>query len=592
MVLLFASLGHAKHRGIRQRLGLSTHSASASSSGEPSVMEDALLELYRTGKVTAADVGTCAKASGCKGIRRLWKGAAKKTRTRKGKVVANTKNCSRNLRRALNKRCTLPPCYMASVPLWDPLRDCKTTGKVSFLPPHDTLSAMVERIGVDAFCSLSSAGQGGLSQVLRDFGQRLSIDVASTPTACLALWGDSAPYVKKDSLYLLLFTCISGTVRKRYWVCALPKRRLCRCGCFGRCTFDALFRVLGWSFAALLCGVFPSVDHEGSPFAKGTYRCARAGQPLGIRGACVAKCGDWAWHKQVLGLQGWRGEGPSRRICWLCGAGFNDHCNCFDFSTGAAWRSAMVTMDRFWAQCSAETVYVSAIWSIPGFHISYCRPDWMHSCCLGILQYLNGNCVQEMFEEVGGRYGSPGSACAKLENIMRVMSKSLGVDPPFHSLTLGMFRRASEPKPKLRLKATEGRRFLPVLREMLANAFKLDTPRAKVRLHCVEALLRCYRELDQWQDGGVSCHRLLTSARQHLLLYVELNKGSAPHMWQLYPKHHQFIHVVESTRCNPKLEWNYSDEDEIGRAAKQAAVSNTLFVETALLERYRSALDH
>ena len=84
-----------------------------------------------------------------------------------------------------------------------------------------------------------------MSQVLRDFGQRLSIDVVSTPTACVALWGDSAPYVKKDSLYLLLVTCISGAVRKRYWACALPKRRLCRCGCFGRCTFDALLPVLG-----------------------------------------------------------------------------------------------------------------------------------------------------------------------------------------------------------------------------------------------------------------------------------------------------------------------------------------------------------
>ena len=30
---------------------------------------------------------------------------------------------------------------------------------------------------------------------------------------------------------------------------------------------------------------------------------------MGISGACVAKCGYWAWHKHVLGLHGWRGEG-------------------------------------------------------------------------------------------------------------------------------------------------------------------------------------------------------------------------------------------------------------------------------------------
>ena len=143
-------------------------------------MEDALLGLCRAGKVNAADIGMCAKASGRKGVRRLWKGVAQKTHARKGKVVPDAENCSRNLRRALLKRCTLPPCYMASVPLWDPLQGCKTIGKVSILPPHDTLSAMVERVGVEAFCSLSSARQGGSSQVLRGFGQRLSIDVAST----------------------------------------------------------------------------------------------------------------------------------------------------------------------------------------------------------------------------------------------------------------------------------------------------------------------------------------------------------------------------------------------------------------------------
>ena len=97
-------------------------------------------------------------------------------------------------------------------------------------------------------------------------------------------------------------------------------------------------------------------------------------------------------------------------------------------------------MSDFWA--SAREHYDSRIWQIPGFSLSYIRPDWMHVSCLGILQYLTGNVLWELFTALGGVFSRPGSACSKLENIAAVFARSLNIEKPFTegSLGLTMFR--------------------------------------------------------------------------------------------------------------------------------------------------------
>ena len=125
----------------------------------------------------------------------------------------------------------------------------------------------------------------------------------------IGLWGDSAVLHKRDSLHMLLWTVLSGSVRKRFWLCACNKRLLCQCGCKGRCTYDGIWAVISWMFRALLTMTYPRVDHTGRPFPRGSFRASKAMRPLRIGGACVAKYGDWSWFKAVLGLRGWRGEG-------------------------------------------------------------------------------------------------------------------------------------------------------------------------------------------------------------------------------------------------------------------------------------------
>ena len=121
---------------------------------------------------------------------------------------------------------------------------------------------------------------------------------------------------------------------------------------------------------------------------------------------------------------------------------------------------------------------------------------------------------------------------------------------------------------------------------MLAKCFSLETPHEILRFQCVDALYKCYQELDDWVPSE-SPHRLGVLARQHLLLYSRLCAESAGDLvWNLFPKHHLFAHVAEGAVVNPRLEWNYGDEAEIGTAVGLAKATNLAYLPTHLLRRY------
>ena len=107
---------------------------------------------------------------------------------------------------------------------------------------------------------------------------------------------------------------------------------------------EAVFKVVAWSFRAMLLGVYPELDHNDELLTG--KRLKLAGKPLRFRGACIAKCGDWDWYKAALGLHGWQGEGPKGKICWLCDASLHrPETYAFDFSLSAGWRNTRSTMN-------------------------------------------------------------------------------------------------------------------------------------------------------------------------------------------------------------------------------------------------------
>ena len=248
----------------------------------------------------------------------------------------------------------------------------------------------------------------------------------------------------------------------------------------------------------------------------------------------------------------------------------------------------MTTMAELWLPAQQDKLYVSAIWSVPCFTLSYIRPDWMNISCLGVLQYLQGNVLWELFVELGGTWRKAQEACSKLENIVAVCARRLGRERPVNCMTVTMIRQSATAKPKFKVTSAEGRHFLPILVDMLSTTFSCATAHAQLRLSCAKALLGCYHELEHWVPGE-SPHKLATHARQHLLLYCRLRQESvSDRMWNLFPKHHLLIHVAEGAVTNPRLEWNYGDESEIGLAVKEAMASHKVFLPVHLIQRYRA----
>ena len=479
----------------------------------------------------------------------------------KGKREQHHKHTARNTSRVLAKQCNAPPLYVASIPVWSEVENRQTLSEVSFLLPHEMLQHAVPE-GAEHDWVAADASQVGFANRLRDWGAHLGVDTTEGHWACMSVWGDSAPFSAKasDSVFLLTWRLLTGCHRKRYWIFAVNKRRLCACGCFGRHTMDAAFQFLAWSFRALSSGRYPRHDHQGEPFAPSSWRGKVAGQSLRIRGACVAKTGDWAWLKQVVGLMGWN-DGSRRSCCWLCNARFVAG-SYDDASLAAEWRTSPVNMPAFWAELSTSGQFCSKVWSIPGLRIEWLRPDFMHMVDLGITQYLSGNICWFMFSALGGRrHGTPlasRAVCAHIMNMADMAAREGGLDRLHLNLTVRKFR--AQNKPKLALKAADGRHFLPILLKVLQLFFPAGSPRERVMVGCVETLCDIYKELNTW-DTTTSPPRVASLARRHVILLRELHDTSDDtDLWCIYPKHHMFVHLCESTqqtRVNPQLEWCY-----------------------------------
>ena len=178
------------------------------------------------------------------------------------------------------------------------------------------------------------------------------------------------------------------------------------------------------------------------------------------------------------------------------------------------------------AVIAAKRGYISALFSVPGFTVNCCRPDWMHTVCLGTGQYLGGNCLWELLVQELHHRRNKKNAAHILYTVVKAASADLGIDTPFGSLTRSMIRLKYKFKPRLKLKAAELRRFAPMLKHMLKNHFNCTTPRQRTRLNCVHHLDACYREMEDgtWNDD-TSQAMVADHTRKFLMRYKELQDG-------------------------------------------------------------------
>ena len=100
------------------------------------------------------------------------------------------------------------------------------------------------------------------------------------------------------------------------------------------------------------------------------------------------------------------------------------------------------------------------------------------------------------------------------------------------------------------------------------------------------ALNKIYLELQNW-DVQESPDRVRTWGRQHVMLFRVLSQQSEDELlWNLFPKHHLFLHTTDVLKTNPADEWVYSDEAEIFCGVKIAQQTNVNSICTVVMIRY------
>ena len=134
------------------------------------------------------------------------------------------------------------------------------------------------------WCSVDGPSQAGYRDELGEWAERVGKDISETYAMALALWGDSAPLHKRNSLFLLVLKFLSGKIRKRFWIFAVAKRHICQCviagkPCQGRCTLDEIWRVIAWSADCLMQQVWPGTDHKKRLWAFNSFRRKRRALP-------------------------------------------------------------------------------------------------------------------------------------------------------------------------------------------------------------------------------------------------------------------------------------------------------------------------
>jgi hypothetical protein len=105
--------------------------------------------------------------------------------------------------------------------------------------------------------------------------------------------------------------------RKRYLLYAILKSTLCKCGCNGRCTMDAIQIAINASVNCCSDGRFPALRLDGQPWGPSDHlRASAANQLIGKFGVVTEYRADWPEMAALGGFKQWNANYPCAKC--LC----------------------------------------------------------------------------------------------------------------------------------------------------------------------------------------------------------------------------------------------------------------------------------
>jgi hypothetical protein len=204
---------------------------------------------------------------------------------------------------------------------WSPVPlHIKRQGRVlqdhPFLLPHERASAFA------AWCKEGAVAASSPTMLQAPHLADNPTLLQHGPSGCILLhaFTDGVSYTGTtssvpDSLWVFTWAPMQFSIdpRQRRVITVLQKSRACKCGCRGRCSFNAICEVIAWSGEALAAGAHPLQGPCGMPLTG--WRQHVAGRPLSLPGAFAQLSADLMAYGEVCGF---RSMSSKRHPCWMC----------------------------------------------------------------------------------------------------------------------------------------------------------------------------------------------------------------------------------------------------------------------------------
>jgi hypothetical protein len=506
------------------------------------------------------------------------------------------KNLARDIMRSLLKGISMPEVFYYPIPIWNSATEVQETVSYPFLLIHEVLHHIVSLKGLQFF-SVDKENLPSLWANLQAAAQKLGLNVDET--LAVGMHGDGVPFTKRDSIEILSWNFLAHPTADRIPFTAVSKKHLCKCGCKGTHTWQAIFQVMFWSLKMLFVGVVSSFLPDGTLWDLATQqtRSLRSGAKLCCHALLLQCRGDWPFLRTLFYFPAWNSE----RICWRCKATQTGPCSYKHTGQQAEWRSNRLTHKMFLATLRLAEVLLNPLLQLPAFTLSCVVLDWLHVVDLGVGADVLGNLFWEIMSHNNLIAGN--TKATRLSALwVKLQAWYVRVKPvcKLDNLTEEMIK--GKKKPKLRAKGAECRYLIPFGAELSAE---LAAVANNVHQTAVAALFDNLHFLQRQVSGEFhpfDPNLASVTCRKFCVLYASLEQESIAKgnllLWSLKPKVHLLQELIEYQvfeHGNPRSFWCYRDESWCGfwaRASRRrGGANNAETTATRFLNRYRALED-
>jgi len=393
----------------------------------------------------------------------------------------------------------------------------------------------------------------------------------------LAVHGDGGAFSKNDSLMVIsmrAITSASNVAHSQLFLAGIPKACVNKSTDPAMDTMTCLWKVLKWSFTALLDGKHPARDHEGKLWRNDQQRYI-ANKPLndkGMGGCIFALTGDLEYLQNELKVS----AHSYNECCWLCKAEKFDGVPFNDFRSDAAWRATVHPP----AYHRANVPSAHPIWTIPGVVTESIHIDSLHTNEEGTAAHTVGNIFFDLV--IGPEWpGTQAEKLSRLFNTILTCYADLGIERSnqISTLTMGNFcnlKHKHTTYPCLSgIKARHVRYLVPVARKLCEDALSAacsesDAQYRRTRFLCVKWLDEMYKSMEiNAYHFTESQLRMYSSATSNFLVcYSKCARicfDANVKQWNIVPKFHYCAHMPDQAKyLNPKFVTTYSGETMVG----------------------------